>query len=57
MVHVALCFWKYNMGVVLSIGAAILTIPAILLGVALPIGYFLGRRAVGRFKMRHDIRL
>jgi hypothetical protein len=47
-----LCFWRYEIGLLLSIGAATLTIPAIGLAVALPIGYFLGKRAAWRFKMR-----
>jgi TRAP-type C4-dicarboxylate transport system permease small subunit len=51
----ALCFWRYDIGVVPSVGAAILAIPVIWLGGALPIGYVLGIRAARRFKARlHD---
>ena len=48
----ALCFWRYEIGLPLSIGAAILTVPAIGLGIALPIGYVLGKRAARRLKSR-----
>ena len=48
----ALCFWGYDLGLVLSIGAAILVVPIFLLGVALPVGYLLGKRAARRFKAR-----
>jgi hypothetical protein len=48
----ALCFWRYDMGMVFSVGAAILAIPVIWLGICLPIGYVLGSRAARRFKAR-----
>jgi hypothetical protein len=48
----ALCFWGYEIGLPLSIGVAILTMPAMGLGVALPIGYILGKRAARRLKSR-----
>jgi hypothetical protein len=48
----ALCFWRYDIGLVLSIGAAILVVPIMGLGVVLPIGYVLGKRAARRFKTR-----
>jgi Flp pilus assembly protein TadB len=47
-----LCFWRFNEGLVLSIGAALLTILLIGLGVAVPVGYFLGKRAAKRLKSR-----
>jgi hypothetical protein len=46
----AVCFWRYDVGLTSSIAAAIVTVPAMLLGVALPTGYVLGRRAAQRFK-------
>jgi hypothetical protein len=48
----ALCFWRYDLGLVLSIGAAILVYPIMLVGGALPVGYVLGKRAARRFKAR-----
>jgi hypothetical protein len=48
----ALCFWRYDLGLVLSIGAAILVVPIMGLGVALPIGYVLGKRAARRAQGR-----
>lgn len=44
----ALCFWRYDLGLVLSIGTAILVYPIMLVGVALPVGYVLGKRAARR---------
>jgi hypothetical protein len=46
----AVCFWRYDLGIVLSIGAAILAVPIMGLGIALPVGYILGKRAARRFK-------
>jgi len=46
----ALCFWRYALGLVLSIGAAILVVPIMVVGVGLPVGYVLGKRAARRFK-------
>jgi VIT1/CCC1 family predicted Fe2+/Mn2+ transporter len=46
----ALAFWRYEIGLPLSIGAAILTIPAMGIGVALPIGYMLGKRTARHLK-------
>jgi hypothetical protein len=43
-------YWGYNNGFVISISLAILTHYAMLLGVAFPIGYVLGRRAARRLK-------
>jgi hypothetical protein len=40
-----LCFWWYEIGLLLSIGAATLAIPTIGAAVAIPIGYILGKRA------------
>lgn len=51
----ALCFWRYEMGLLLSVGVAILTFPAMGLGVALPVGYFLGRNAARRLKRKLEI--
>jgi len=48
----AVCFWALEIGLPLSIAAAILAILAMGLGVALPIGYILGKRAARRLKMR-----
>ena len=48
----ALCFWRYEIGLPLSIGAAVLVVPAMGLGVALPIGYVLGKRAARRLTRR-----
>jgi hypothetical protein len=45
-----LCFWRFKAGFLLSIGATILVVPALGLGVALPVGYFLGKRAAKRLK-------
>jgi Zn-dependent membrane protease YugP len=45
------CYWKYEIGLLLAVGAALLTVIAVRL-IALPIGYVFGRRAVRRFKMR-----
>jgi hypothetical protein len=50
LIMFALCFWRYDLGLVLSIGAAILVVPIIGLGVALPVGYVLGKRAARRAK-------
>lgn len=46
------CFWWYDAGLLLSIGAAVLTLPVLSMGISLPIGYILGKRAVRRFKVR-----
>jgi|KBSMisStandDraft_5_1062788.scaffolds.fasta_scaffold1732987_1 hypothetical protein len=40
------------MGLLLSIAVAMLTFPAIGLGVELPLGYFLGRRSARQFITR-----
>jgi len=48
----ALCFWWYDMGLLLSIAVAMLTFTAIGLGVELPLGYFLGRRSARQFITR-----
>lgn len=46
------CFWWYEIGLLLSIGAALVTLLVIGLGIALPIGRILGRRAARRFIVR-----
>jgi hypothetical protein len=48
----SLCLWRYDIGLMLSIGAAILTFPVMLIGVAFPVGYILGKRAARRLKVR-----
>jgi hypothetical protein len=48
----AVCFWRYSLDFPVSIGAALLTVPAMGLCVSLPIGYILGNRAVWRFNTR-----
>jgi hypothetical protein len=48
----SLCFWRYDIGLMLSIGAAILTYPLMLIGIAFPVGYVLGKRAARRLKLR-----
>jgi hypothetical protein len=48
----ALCFWWINVGLLFSIIAAIIAYPLMLLGIALPIGYVLGKRAARRLKAR-----
>jgi hypothetical protein len=48
----ALCFWQYELGLLLSTGAAILTVPAVSLGVCLPVGRILGTRAARRYQHR-----
>jgi hypothetical protein len=47
-----LCFWRYDVGLVFSIGAAIMVVPIMGVGVAFPIGYVLGKRAAKRAKKR-----
>ena len=47
----SMCFWLFEIGLLLSIGAAILTVPAIMLA-GLPMGYVLGKRAHQRFLAR-----
>jgi hypothetical protein len=47
-----LCFWRYDLGLLVSIGVAALTVPALGLVAALPIGYVLGKTAARRFKSR-----
>ena len=46
------CFWWYDVGLLLSIGAAVLTLPVLSVGVSLSIGYVLGKRTARRFKVR-----
>ena len=46
----ALCFWRYNLGVVLSVAAAVLTFLILPAGFGIPVGYILGQRAARRFK-------
>ena len=48
----AVCFWRYEIGLLLSIGAAIIPIPVLGFGVAVPIGYILGKRTARRLKSR-----
>jgi hypothetical protein len=48
----AASFWGYKNGFLLSITLAILTHFAMLIGVGLPIGYVLGKRAARRFQGR-----
>lgn len=43
-----LCFWQWDIGLPLSIGAAILTIPT----VGFPIGYIFGKHAARRLRTR-----
>ena len=45
LVVFALCFWRYNFGVVLSIGAAVLTHFVVIAGLSFSIGYVLGKRS------------
>jgi hypothetical protein len=52
VVAFSLSYWRYDLGLLLSIAAAVLTIPAMGLAVAYPIGYVLGKRAAQRFKRR-----
>jgi hypothetical protein len=47
-----LCFWRYEIGLLYSIGVALLIVPAIGVLVALPVGRILGKRAALRFKVR-----
>jgi len=50
-----LCFWHYEISLPFSIGITILVVPAMLFGVAFPVGYILGKRAARRLKSRiHD---
>jgi hypothetical protein len=51
----ALCFWRYDIGLLLSIGAAILTFPAFGLGISFPVGYVLGKRAARRFSQATQV--
>jgi hypothetical protein len=48
----AVCFWQFEIGLALSIGAALLTFPVLGLGVAVLIGYILGKRAARRLISR-----
>jgi hypothetical protein len=48
----ALCFWRFDLGLVLSIVATIFTLPIISLTIAFPVGQILGRRAARRLKAR-----
>jgi hypothetical protein len=43
------------MGLLLSVGVATLTFPAMGLGVALTVGYILGRKAAWRLKRKLEI--
>jgi hypothetical protein len=47
-----ICFWRYDLGLLLSIAAAVVSVPALGLVAALPIGYVLGKRAARLFKSR-----
>jgi hypothetical protein len=47
-----LCYWRYDVGLALSIGAAVLTYPVLGFVLAVPAGYVLGKRAARRHKMR-----
>ena len=46
------CFWLNDVGLLLSILAAVLTVPVLTVGVSLPIGYVLGKSAARRLKAR-----
>jgi hypothetical protein len=48
----AVSFWRYNIGLALSIGATVLAHFLIKAGLGLPIGYVLGKRSAQRLKMR-----
>lgn len=48
----ALCFWKFGLGLLLSIVVAALIFPVMLFVVVLPVGYVLGKRSARRFKER-----
>jgi hypothetical protein len=45
----ALCFWHFELGLLVSIGAAILTIPVFAAGISIPVGYMLGARTGRRW--------
>ncbi len=47
-----LCFWKFQIGLLLSLVVAAVTWPLMLVGVALPLGYVLGKRSARRYKER-----
>lgn len=44
------CFWRLGLGLILSLVAAAIIYPVMLVTIALPIGYVLGKRAAKRFK-------
>jgi hypothetical protein len=52
LVVFALCYWRFNLGLILSIGWAVLTHFVVMGGLGLPIGYILGRRSARRLKAR-----
>jgi Flp pilus assembly protein TadB len=45
-----LCFWKFQIGLLLSLVATVIAWPLMLVVIALPIGYVLGRRTARRYK-------
>ncbi len=46
------CFWWYGLSLLLSIGAAIVTMLIVAVAISLLVGYVLGKRAAQRFKAR-----
>jgi hypothetical protein len=46
------CFWKFQIGLLLSLIATVVSWPLLLVGVAFPVGYALGKRAARRYKER-----
>ena len=46
------CFWPYDAGLLISVGAAVLTLPVLTEGASFLIGKVGGKRATRRFKER-----
>jgi hypothetical protein len=46
------CFWPYDAGLFISVGAAVLTLPVLTEGASFLIGKVVGKRATRRFKER-----
>jgi hypothetical protein len=46
----AICHWHFKLGLLLSIGAAVVVHFALLIGIVLPVGYVLGKRSAQRLK-------
>jgi len=49
------CFWWYDIGLLFSIGAALLSYIVLMVFIAIPVGYVLGQRAARRYRKANKI--